>query len=88
MLNYNEYLLESQFKKWETEILNESFDSVYDSIQRFLDKEYEVDTTKFETVVANLFKRFKSKLKVISIIVGLLISSYMGVEKVKVFIIE
>jgi len=85
MLRYNEYLLELEFKKWETlsEITNEGFDSLMDRINVFLDKEYTIDSTKFEEVATNLLKRFKSKLKILTIIVSLLVGSYMTINKVE-----
>ena len=83
MLKYNDYLLELEFKKWETlsEFTNEGFDSLVDRIEVFLDKEYEVDTYKFEEVVTNLFKKFKGKLKILTIIASLLLGSYIGIVK-------
>ena len=83
MLKYNDYLLELEFKKWETlsEFTNEGFDSLVDRIEVFLDKEYEVDTYKFEEVVTNLFKKFKGKLKILTIIASLLLGSYIGISK-------
>lgn len=83
MLKYNDFLLEVQFVKIEQDFINESFDSIYDSIQEFLDKEFTVNTGKFEQVVLNLLNRFKNKLKIIAIIVGLLIGGYMTGAQVK-----
>ena len=63
MLKYNEYLLEIEFKKWEflSESTNEGFNSLMDRIDAFLDKEYEINTGKFEEVVLSLLNRFKNK---------------------------
>jgi galactitol-specific phosphotransferase system IIB component len=85
MLRYNEYLIEIEFKKWESlsELTNEGFDSLIDRIESFLDKEYTLDTSKFEEVVLNLFKRFKGKLKILTLIASVLISSYMASSKVE-----
>jgi hypothetical protein len=84
MLKYNDYLLELEFKKWETlsELTNEGLDSLLDKIEIFLNKEFTVDTSKFEDVVLNLFKRFKGKIKILSLIASLLLGSYMGINKV------
>jgi predicted transcriptional regulator len=59
--------------------------SLMDRINTFLNKEYEIDTTKFEEVVTNLLKRFKSKLKIITIIASILVGSYMTINKVRNF---
>ena len=83
MLKYNDFLLEAQLVKIEQDYINESFDSINDSIQKFLDKEFTVDTGKFEQVVLNLFNRFKNKLKIIAIIAGLLTGGYMTGVQVK-----
>ena len=83
MLKYNDFLLEAQLAKIEQDYINESFDSINDAIQKFLDKEFTVDTGKFEQVVLNLLNRFKNKLKIIAIIVGLLTGSYMNSVQVK-----
>jgi hypothetical protein len=83
MLKYNDFLLEAQLVKIEQDYINESFDSINDSITKFLDKEFTVDTGKFEEVVLNLLNRFKNKLKIIVIIVGLLTGGYMTGVQVK-----
>jgi len=83
MLKYNDFLLEAQLVRIEQDYINESFDSINDAIQKFLDKEFTVDTGRFEQVVLNLLNRFKNKLKIIAIIVGLLTGSYMSVVQVK-----
>jgi hypothetical protein len=83
MLKYNDFLLEAQLVKIEQDYINESFDSINDSITKFLDKEFTVDTGKFEQVVLSLLNRFKNKLKIIAIIVGLLTGGYMTSVQVK-----
>ncbi len=83
MLKYNDFLLEAQLVKIEQDYINESFDSINDSITKFLDKEFTVDTGKFEEVVLSLLNRFKNKLKIIVIIVGLLTGGYMTGVQVK-----
>jgi hypothetical protein len=90
MLKWNDYLLELEYKKWETlsESSNEGLNSLSDRIENFINKEYEIDTEKFEEVVLNLFKRFKDKVKVLSIIATILLSSYMGVNKLNDIIIK
>lgn len=84
MLKYNDYLLELEFKKWEnlSELTNEGLDNLLDKIENFLDKEFTLDTSKFEDVVLNLFKRFKGKIKILTLIASILIGSYMGISKV------
>lgn len=83
MLNWNEYLLELEFKKWESlsEATNEGFSSLMDRIDAFLDKEYEINTDKFEEIALNLLKRFKGKIKILTIIATLLLGSYFGLSK-------
>lgn len=84
MLKYNDFLLEAEFKKWEvlSDSSNESIGSLVDKIGVFLDKEYEYDLSGFEESVVNLLKRFKSKLKIVTIIVSLLLGGYMAKSKV------
>ena len=72
MLKYNDFLLEAHFVKIEQDFINESFDSINNSIEKFLDKEFTVDTGRFEEIVLNLINRFKGQLKIVTIIVSLL----------------
>ena len=51
MYKYNDFLIERQFRKWESLSLNESFDSLMDSIQKFLDKEFTLDASRFESIL-------------------------------------
>ena len=83
MHNYHDFLLEAQFAKWDyfEESLDEGLDSFIESIQKFLDKEFEVNTKTFEETVAKLVKRFKGKIKTLTIIAGILLGGYMASEK-------
>ena len=82
---YNQFLLEREFNQWEFlyDSTNEGFDSLMDRISSFLDKEYEVDTEKFESVVLNLFNRFKNKIGIVAIIASLLVGTYLTGSKVR-----
>ena len=82
MYKYNDFLIEKQFRKWESLSLNESFDSMMDSIHKFLDKEFTFDTSRFEEKVVKLFTRFKGKVKIVTTIVSLLLSSYLSSDKI------
>ena len=90
MLKWNDYLLELEYKKWETlsETSNEGLNTLFNRIEKFIDKEYEIDTEKFEEVILNLFKRFKGKVKVLSIIATILLGSYMGINKLNDIIVK
>ena len=82
MYKYNDFLIERQFRKWESLSLNESFDSLMDSIQKFLDKEFTLDASRFETKVVKLLSRFKSKVKIVTTIISLLLTSYLSSDKI------
>jgi hypothetical protein len=85
MYKYNQFILEKEFNHWEFlyDSTNEGFDTLMDKINSFLDKEYEVNTEKFEETVLNLFNRFKNKIGIASLIAGLLVGTYLTGSKVK-----
>lgn len=79
MHKYNDFLLEKKFNKWEQLSLNENFvTSLQDNIEKFLNKEYEFDTAKFEKTVANLYYKFRNNIKIVTIITTLLLSGFMA----------
>jgi len=82
MYKYNDFLVEKQFKKWESLILNESFDSLMDSVSKFLDKEFTLDTSRFEEKVVKLLRRFKGKVRIVTTIISLLLTSYLSSDKI------
>ena len=82
MYNYNSFIQESQFHEWEElDLVNEDMNSLMQPIQEYLDKEFEVNTSKFEESVVKLYQRFKGKLKILAMITSLLAGSYMGTDK-------
>ena len=81
MYNYKDFIIESQFKKWES--LNENKESLMDSISKFLDKEYTIDTSRFEIIVGNLFKRFKNRGFILTTIATIVLASYLSPSRVK-----
>lgn len=80
-MNYNEFLLESQFKRLEILYINENFDSFMDSIANFLNREFSVNTSGVEGKIIKLFRKFKGKIKILSLIVTLLIG-YMTISDI------
>lgn len=84
MYKYQDFVLESRLDHLEflSQTLNEGLGSFSDEIQKFLDKEFQLDTTRFEESVKKLLQRFKGKSKILSIITGILLSGYMGADKI------
>lgn len=80
MYKYTEFLTEKNFLYWESLELNESKEllNLIDSISHYLETEYDKNTDKFYDLVCLLFKRFKNRIKLITIIVGILASTYMS----------
>ena len=87
MYNYDGFMMEKQFKYWETlhESINENndFTHLISLISEFLEKEIEKGSEKFTETVINILKRFKNRLALITIIVGLLLSSYMSKDSIE-----
>lgn len=70
---YSNFSQELEFKKWEELSLleNEGLSSLNNSIQKFLDKEYEINIgniENFENIALNLINRFKKNIKILGII--------------------
>jgi hypothetical protein len=81
MLKYNNFLLEKEFKKWDEFILNEGFDNLFDRIDTFLSKEYEIDVDKFNDLVLTILNKFKNRTRMLVIISSILLTSYMTINK-------
>ncbi len=85
MYKYQDFVLESRLDNLEflSQNLNEGFGSFNDQLIKFLDKEIELDPSRFEESVKKLLQRFKGKAKTLAIVIGLLLSGYMAKEKVQ-----
>jgi len=86
MYKYTKFVTEKRFNDWEKQFdtLHEGqeFSHLIDSISNFLEIEYTKGIDKFTNIVENLFKRFKNKIGMVSLIVSLLLGSYMTVAKI------
>lgn len=82
MYKYQDFVLESKLDRLEflSQNLNEGFGSFYDEVQKFLDKEYEIDSDRFEQTVKRLLEKFKGKTKILAVVAGLLLA-YMSKDK-------
>ncbi len=83
MLRYEGFLLENKYQSWEK--LNElkEFDNLMYSLSAYLEKEYSKGVDRFTQIVINLFKRFKNNVKIVSIIISILSTSYMNADLIK-----
>lgn len=79
MQSYIDFMNEKEFQKWEC--TNEGLVSLMDKIEKFLDKEIEVDPTKIHDIVTNLVKRFRNNSGIIlTILTIVLTNSLMDVN--------